>query len=295
MIPANILEKVRRIHITTTRLAENVFAGEYKSVFKGRGLEFHEVREYQVGDEVRQIDWNVTARAGKPFIKKFIEERELTIVILLDASKSTYFGSRHSLKIELAAEVAAVLASSANSNNDKVGLMIFSDRIEKFIRPRKGKHHMQRIIREILCQEPKGEGTDIPLCLRRLDRVTKHGAVVFLISDFYADGLEKPVTIANKKHDLIAVRILDPMDRELPDAGLVSLFDAESGRRYCVDTGRKDVRDAYRAESARRCERAGRVLSSCGVDTIDIATGAPYTEALSRFFANRKLRRRGSK
>ena len=291
MIPAEILKKIKRIHITTTRLAANVFSGEYKSVFKGRGLEFHEVREYLVGDEIRLIDWNVTARAGKPYIKKFIEERELTIMVLLDASRSNYFGTVNSLKKEVAAEVCAVLSASANKNNDRTGLIIFTDRIEKFIPPRKGAHHMQKIIREALYHEPVGKGTDIPMCLRYLDQVTTRSAIVFVVSDFFASGLRKPLSIANKRHDIVAVKITDPREFELPDVGIITLNDAETGKRYFLDTSNKKVREEYHENALKRSEEMKRLFRLVNVDSVEVSTAVPYTEALIQFFKNRRVRR----
>ncbi|MDD5439236.1 MAG: DUF58 domain-containing protein [Candidatus Omnitrophica bacterium] len=292
MIPSHILEKIRRIHITTTRLAANIFAGEYKSVFKGRGLEFHEVREYMVGDEIRSIDWNVTARAGKPFVKKFIEERELTIMVLLDVSRSTHFGTVNTLKRDLAAEISSVLAASANRNNDRVGLIIFSDRIEKYIAPRKGRRHILQLVRETLYHEPQGTRTDIPMALEYLNRVTTRSAIVFLISDFYASRLKTPLTIANKRHDVIAIRIMDPVDRELPDAGIIGFTDAETGKQYFLDTSKRAVRDAYRKAQAARSKELSDLFNATRIDTITIDTKKSYTESLIQFFNTRKARRR---
>jgi len=292
MIPQEILNKIRRIHITTGRLAANIFAGEYKSVFKGRGLEFQEVREYQVGDEIRLIDWNVTARSDKLFIKRYVEERQLTIMILLDASRSGYFGSVNSLKEDMAAEISAVLASSASKNNDRIGLVIFTDRIEKFIPPRKGRHHILRIVRELLYHKSEGSRTNIPLCLEYLDKVTTHSAVVFLISDFYAPDIRKELSVANKRHDIIAVKITDPRDFELPNVGILSLFDAESGKRYFVDTSKEAVRASYRKNARKKHEGIQAMLSSAKVDAINISTAQPYVEALIEFFEKRKLRRK---
>jgi uncharacterized protein (DUF58 family) len=295
MIPTTILEKIRRIHITTTRLASNTFAGEYKSTFKGRGLEFHEVREYQVGDEIRLIDWNVTARAGKPFIKRHIEERELTVVILLDASASNMFGSADRIKREVAAEVSAVLASSASRNNDKVGLLIFTDRIEKLIPPRKSSHHMLRIIREVLYHKPAGRGTDIPLSLQYLNKTMTRSAIVFLISDFFAKGIKKSLSIASKRHDIVAVKITDPRELELKNSGVTSLRDAETGKDILVDTSVKSVRDEYRKKAAGRSAKIKKLFNELRIDMIDIRTDMEYTDALSDFFRRRKVRRGGGR
>lgn len=290
-ISAEVLRNIKRIQIKTSRLATNVFAGQYKSVFKGKGLEFYEVREYLVGDDIRSIDWNITARTGSPHIKKHVEERELTIMLLLDASRSGWFGSTRNLKKEIAAEVSAVLASSANKNNDRVGLIIFTDKIEKFIPPRKGPHHILRIIREALYFKPKGRGTDIGLSLEYLNRVTTRSSVAFIVSDFYTGNLKKALTLANKKHDIIAVRVTDPRDFEMPDAGLLTLDDAESGKRYVLDTSRKSLREAYRKEADRRTKELDDLFGVTGVDSIYISTASPYVEALARFFMRRRMRK----
>lgn len=291
MIPSDVLKNIKRIQIKTSRLAANVFAGQYKSVFKGRGLEFYEVRDYLIGDDIRSIDWNITARTGTLHIKKYVEERELTIMILLDASRSGWFGTTGGLKKEIAAEISAVLAASANKNNDKVGLVIFTDRIEKFIPPRKGQHHILRIIREALYFTPRGRGTDITLSLEHLNRVTARSCVVFLISDFYAGGLKESLTLANKRHDVIAVRVTDPRDFELPDAGVLALNDAESGRRYLIDSSRSSVRNSYKEKAVRRTRELNSLFGSTGIDSIDISTARSYVEPLIHFFKRRKMRR----
>jgi len=291
MIPVEILKKIRKIHITATRLAANVFAGGYKSAFKGRGLEFDEVREYVVGDEIRFIDWNITARTGSPHIKKFIEEREQSIMILLDASRSGYFGSTDKLKKELAAEISAVLASSAAKNNDKAGLIVFTDRIEKFVPPRKGRNHILRLIREALYFRPEGRRTDIPMAIDYLNRMTTRRSIAFIISDFYAPDIKVSLSLANKKHDVIAVRITDPRDSVMPDAGVISLVDRESGKRYLLDTGKRSVREGYAAVAQRKSKELKNVFASVGIDSIDISTAKPYTEALAQFFKKRTARR----
>jgi uncharacterized protein (DUF58 family) len=291
MIPSDVLKKIKGIQIKSSRLAANVFAGQYKSVFKGRGLEFYEVRDYLVGDDIRSIDWNITARTGKPHIKKYVEERELTIMLLLDASRSGWFGSSHKLKKEVAAEVSAVLTASANKNNDRVGLIIFTDKIEKFIPPRKGHHHVLRIIREALYYKPQSYGTDIALSLEYLNKVTTRTCVAFLISDFYADGLKKPLALANKRHDIIAVKITDPRDSELPDVGILALNDAESGRRYLINSSKTSVRNAYKEKAGRRSKELNTLLGSLGIDTININTASPYVEPIMQFFKRRKMRR----
>jgi uncharacterized protein (DUF58 family) len=226
MIPKEILKKIRRLQIVTNRVVSDVFAGEYLSVFKGRGMEFNEVREYQPGDEERDIDWNVTARMGRPFVKKFVEERELTVMLLVDASASSRFGTRDRFKSELAAELCAVLAFSAIRNKDRVGLVIFTDRIEKFVPPGKGSRHVLRVIREVLYFRPQGRGTDISLALDYLNRVIRRRSVVFLVSDFLAAGFERALRVSARRHDLVALLVRDPREEELPPAGLVRLEDA---------------------------------------------------------------------
>jgi uncharacterized protein (DUF58 family) len=290
-IPDDIFKKIRRVQITTARLVSDVFAGEYKSVFKGRGMEFCEVREYQIGDDLRSIDWNVTARAGKPFVKRFVEERELTVMFLFDASASCDFGTVQKTKREIAAEVASVLAASATRNNDKVGLIIFTDKIEEFIPPKKGIRHVGRIIRELLYYEPEGKGTDIPLCLEYLNKVIPKSTVSFLVSDFYATGLKKPLAIACKKHDLVAMTVTDPRDLEMPDSGLVRLTAAETGKTYLVDSSSPDIRQEYKERNAAQAIERKKLFYSVNVDSIDISTASPYTESLIKFFKTRKTRR----
>ena len=291
MIPAQILRKIKRIQITTARKATELFAGEYRSVFKGRGMEFEEVREYMPGDEIRSIDWNVTARAGKPFIKKMIEERELTIMFLLDASRSNCFGSVNTLKRDLAAEVCAVLAAAAAKNNDKVGLMIFTDKVECFVPPRKGTKHVFKVIREALYFKPKGKGTDIPGCLRYLQRITKKKTITFIISDFYAEGLKMPLSIATKRHDVIAVHVTDPRDSELPDVGIVRLEDPETEESFVLDTSDPSVREGYSEKARLREAERKRLFYSVKVDRVFVDTAEPYEEALISFFDMRKKKR----
>ena len=290
MLPKEIISKIRRIHITTSRLVTDFLSGQYESVFKGRGMEFDEVREYQPGDEIRSIDWNVTARMGHPFIKKYVEERQLTVMILLDASGSSYFGSAKRMKSELAAEVSAVLAFAAIKNNDRVGLIIFTDRIEKFIPPRKGQQHVLRVIREALYFKPKSRGTDISAALRYLDSVTTRRAVTFVISDFFAKEFKKPLSIAGKRHDCIAITITDPREMELPNAGLVELADAETGKFFMVDTASAKVRQAYHSKSRLMTEDRSRLFASISVDHIDIRTDKPYIDELIKFFKMRRKR-----
>ena len=290
MLPKEITGKIRRIEITTSRLVTDFLSGQYESVFKGRGIEFDEVREYQPGDEIRSIDWNVTARMGHPFIKKYVEERQLTVMILLDASGSSYFGTSRRMKNELAAEVSAVLAFAAIHNNDRVGLIIFTDRIEKFIPPRKGRQHVLRVIREALYFKPKGRGTDVAGALEYLNGVTTRRAVTFLISDFFAPDFKKPLSIANKKHDCVSITITDPRETALPDAGLVELKDAEKGTVYLVDTSDKRVRDAYAAKFQRMVAERAKLFDSIKMDHMDIRTDKPYIEEFIKFFRMRKRR-----
>ena len=290
MLPKEIAHKIRRIQITTSKLVTDFLSGQYESVFKGRGIEFDEVREYQPGDEIRSIDWNVTARMGHPFIKKYIEERQLTVMILLDASGSSYFGTSKRLKSELAAEISAVLAFAAIKNNDRVGLIIFTDRIERFIPPRKGPQHVLRVIREALYFKPKGKGTDIEGALKYLDGVTTRRAVTFIISDFFAKDFKKPLSIANKRHDVVAITITDPREVELPNAGLVELSDAEKGSMFLIDTSNRRLRDIYASKASKMIEERSRLFGSIGMDHIQIRTDKPYIEELIKFFKMRKKR-----
>ena len=290
MLPKEVLRKIRRIEITTSKLVTDFLSGQYESVFKGRGIEFDEVREYQPGDEIRSIDWNVTARMGAPFVKKYVEERQLTVMILLDASSSSSFGTTKRFKKELAAEVSAVLAFAAIQNNDRVGLIIFTDRIEKFVPPRKGLHHVLRVVREALYFTPKGKGTDIAGALRYLDNVINRRAVTFVISDFFAKDFKKPLSIANKKHDVVAITITDPREGQLPDAGLVELVDAESGTPYMIDTASSKVRERFGKKAKEMKDERTRLFGSVGVDHIDISTDRSYIEEFIKFFRMRKKR-----
>ncbi len=292
MIPREVLREIRRIEITTSRLVTDIFAGQYQSVFKGRGMEFHEVREYLPGDEIRFIDWNVTARTGRPFIKKFVEERELTVMILLDMSASSFFGSAGQLKIQLAAKIASVLAMAAVKNNDKVGFIAFSDRVEKFIPPRKGLRHILRIIREALYFKPQGVGTDINAVLDYLNRVTTRKTVAFIISDFFAPDFKKMLAVANKRHDIVAVTIADRRETVLPDAGLVALFDPETRREFLLDTSNVALRTRYEEKNALRLKERTALFRATGVDSIDVRTDVPYARSLVQFFKTRERRRR---
>jgi len=290
MLSSEQIKAVRKIQIRTSHLVSDLFAGQYQSVFKGRGMEFAEVRHYLPGDDIRTIDWNVTARTGVPHVKRYVEERELTVMLLVDASASTHFGTVKQLKSEMAAELAALFAFSAITNNDKVGLVMFSDRVELAVPPKKGTRHVLRVIREVLSFSPQGHGTDISTALEHLSHVSKRRCVTFVISDFLDGRARLALKIANRRHDVIAVVLEDPRDLALPDVGLVELQDAETGERFLVDTGDARLRREFeqRAEAARR-ER-DRMLRSVDVDAIAVRTDRPYTEALLRFFRMRERR-----
>jgi uncharacterized protein (DUF58 family) len=291
-----ILRKVRQIDIRTNRLVTEALGGQYHSVFKGRGMDFDEVREYVPGDEVRRIDWNVTARTGHPFVKKFTEERELTLLLLVDLSASGNFGSSAQSKRELAAEVASVLAFSAIRNNDKVGLLLFSDQVEQYIPPQKGRRHVLRVVREILFFEPRHRGTDIGHALDFANRVTKRRAVVFLLSDFQQEGaaeehLGRGLRLTARRHDLVAVPIGDPRERELPDVGLLTVEDVETGELLELDTASRAVRERFATFARMRAGRLRDTFRAEGIDALELDTGAPYLPPLMYFFKNRKRRR----
>lgn len=292
MIPREILKQVRRIEITTRGLVNEVFSGEYHSVFKGRGMSFAEVREYRYGDDVRGIDWNVTARTGSPHVKVYEEERELTVMLVADASASAGFGTRGRKKSELAAELCGVVAFSAIKNNDKVGLILFSDRIERFVPPRKGRRHGLRVLRELLYHRAAGTGTDISQALEYLARVTKRRSVAFLVSDFMASGYARPLSVAARRHDLVAVRVGDVRERRLPPVGLMDLEDPETGRRLLVRTSSRAFQDRFREAGAVERERQDELFRRNGVDAIDVTTDEPYERSLRRFFEERARRAR---
>lgn len=289
-IPREILKQVRRIEIRTRGLVNEVFSGEYHSAFKGRGMSFAEVREYQYGDDIRNIDWNVTARSGTPFVKVYEEERELTVMLVVDVSASGQFGSRERLKGELGVEICALLAFSAIKNNDKVGLIIFSDRIEKFVPPRKGRRHVLRVLRELLYHEPEGRGTDIEGALEYLTHVQRKRAVAFLVSDFQDRGFERALAVAGRRHDMVAIRIGDRREEELPPVGLVELEDPETGERVVVNTSDPDFRRTFSEEVRRTRADLDRSLRRSKVDVIDVVTGRPYVRPLMRFFDERGRR-----
>jgi uncharacterized protein (DUF58 family) len=283
-----ILKKVRQIEIRTNRLVDTMLGGEYHSAFRGRGMEFEEVREYQPGDEIRTIDWNVTARAGHPYVKVFREERELTVVTLVDVSLSERFGSGPQEKAELAAEFSAVIAFSAIRNGDKVGTMLFTDRVEKYIPPKKGKSHVLRLIREILDFRPQHRGTDLEAALGFLAKVLRRRATVFLISDFIAADFERALAAVRGKHDVIAVRTSDPRETQLPDVGLITLEDAETGVVVVVDSRSRRVRDLFQSRGAAARSEQDDLLRSLEIDELEITTGKPYIKELSNFFKMRE-------
>src|SRR5689334_6225108 len=315
MIPREILKKIRQIELRTNRLVTETLGGQYHSVFKGQGMNFEEVREYQPGDEVRTIDWNVTARMNHPFVKKFVEERELTLMLVVDVSASGLFGSGDQSKRELAAEIGSVLAFSAIRNNDKVGLILFTDEVEKYMPPRKGRRHVLRVIREILFFEPKRQGTNLTQALEFMNRVTDHRSIVVAISDFLDDTVPaRPVKLpgltgaraadetpmahgcypalrqAHRRHDVVAVHIADRYEQELPDLGRLLLEDAETGRVVEVHTHAR-ARAAFKERREQAMADLGRLFRSAGIDSIQLLTGQPYGAALGRFFENREKRR----
>ena len=290
MIPKKILQKVRRIEIKTRGLVNDLFGGEYHSIFKGRGMTFSEVREYNPGDDIRLIDWNVTARTGSPFVKVFEEERELTVFLVVDISASGEFGSGSQLKRDYGAEVASVLGFSAIKNNDKVGLILFSDRVEKYIIPKKGKSHVLRVIRELLYTVPKGSKTSIKVALDYLLKVAKRKCVVFLISDFLDEGYLRSLKIANKKHDLITIQLLDPAELELPDMGLLKVEDPETGETFWIDTSSQKSMKQLRKEIGIKQSNFRKEIKKSGIDLISISTDEDFVDPLMSFFKSRENR-----
>ncbi len=291
MIPAEVLKKIRQIQIRTTHMVSDLFAGQYHSVFKGQGMEFQEVREYQAGDDIRTIDWNVTARMGHPFIKKYVEERELTVMLVVDISRSNQFGSGSQIKRDLAAELAAVLAFAATQNNDRVGLILFSDEVEHYLPPRKGTRHVLRVIRDVIHFQPRKHGTSLVTALHFLNNVATRKTVTFLISDFIDHNYETALAVSAKRHDLISVIIRDPREDTLVPAGVIDWEDAETGRRILIDTSDPATRRAFEDQVARRRAYLQDLFRKRGVDTIELTTGRPYTQALIRFFRKRESRR----
>jgi len=290
MIPKEILKKVEQIEIQTRGLVNDVFSGEYHSVFKGRGMEFSEVREYQYGDDIRTIDWNVSARIGHPYVKIFEEERELTVMLLIDVSSSGEFGTVERMKGEIAVEICALLAFSAIKNNDKVGLIIFTDKIEKYVPPKKGKQHVLRVLRELLYFEPEAKNTNISVALEYLSNVVRKRSIVFLISDFISEDFSRALKIVNKKHDVVAINITDPREKELPDVGFIELEDAENGEIITLDSTDSELRNLYYIYNQKQKEDRDRLFKSMNVDFIDISTDKSYIEPLIKFFRMRAKR-----
>jgi uncharacterized protein (DUF58 family) len=290
MISKEILKKVRKIEIRTKGMVNSVFGGEYQSAFKGRGMEFSEVRAYNYGDDIRQIDWNVTARSGEPFIKMFEEEREQTLMLCVDISPSGLFGSQSQSKMELAIEISAVLAFSAIKNSDKVGLVLFTDVIEKVIPPKKGRTHVLRLIRELLTTEPKGSGTDIGEALSYINRLLNRKAIVIMASDFQDDHFDKQIKITSRKHDLVNIFINDRLEDELPDLGLIPLHDAETGNEVLVDTSSKKVRKQYLQKRSRQKEALRNKFMRMKIDMVELETNASYVKPLMNFFRRRMHR-----
>lgn len=284
---AELIKKVRRVELKTKGLSNQIFSGEYHSAFKGRGMAFSEVREYTVGDEVRTIDWNVTARLGIPYVKIFEEERELTVILVVDVSASDDFGSVQNLKKSVITEICAVLSFSAITNNDKIGVIFFSDKIEKFIPPKKGKSHILRIIRELIEFKPESKGTDISQALRYLNNVVKKRSIAFLITDFMDRNFEDSLKLTNRKHDLVALHIYDRREMELPPVGRVQFEDPETGESRWVNTSSRKVRDAYRDQAAEHNIRLKEACRRAGVDQVSIATDASYITPLRNLFSQR--------
>jgi len=290
MLTKELLKQVRQIEIRTKGLVNQVFSGEYHSVFKGRGMEFSEVREYQFGDDIRNIDWNVTARLGHPYIKVFEEERELTVMLLVDLSGSLMFGSVSKTKQRIAAELTAILAFSALKNNDKVGLILFTDKIEKFVPPRKGKKHVLRIIREVLSFEPEGKATNLKGALEYMNNTIKKKSIAFLLSDFMDEGYEKILKIVGRKHDLIGIVLDDRREKEIPNIGLVKLSDAETGAERWIDTGSKRVRTQMISDRKEREKIRNSIFVKSKLDRIEVTTGSNYIQPLVQFFRRREKR-----
>ncbi|MBN1948382.1 MAG: DUF58 domain-containing protein [Candidatus Cloacimonetes bacterium] len=284
METADIIRKIRKIEITTRNLVNELFSGEYHSLFKGQGLEFSEVREYQSGDSFRQIDWNVSARMGSPYIKKFEETRELNVIFLVDSSASTWFGTRSYLKSELITEITAVLSFSALSNNDKVGLLLFTDKIEKYIPPRKGRKSALRILRDILYCEPEGSGTDIAQACEYIYRLIKKRSIIFLISDFLGGGYDDHLKLLARKHDVIAIRIVDKGETEIPSLGLLHLQDPETGRKFTINSSNRRVRERFRQAASRQSKELQERFQKLRVELINLTTDQPYVPELMKFF-----------
>ncbi|MBN1973641.1 MAG: DUF58 domain-containing protein [Sedimentisphaerales bacterium] len=291
MLPAELIKKIRQIQIYTSRMVDASFAGQYESVFKGRGMQFDEVREYTPGDDIRTIDWNVTARTGRPYIKRYVEERELTVIFAVDLSASGDFGTVNKAKNELAAEFCAVMAFAAAKNNDKVGLLIFSDRIELYIPPKKGISHMLRLVRELLYFKMPKRKTNINEAMDYLARVIRKKATVFVVSDFIESDFKKSLSLLNKRHDVVAVSVRDPAEIALPNIGLIEFTDAETGELILVDTRNRSFREQYSGSTAKQADELKNTFRSINVDCINIRTDRPYVQDLVRFFHMRHRRR----
>lgn len=293
MIPRELIKKLRKIEIRTSKLANDQLAGGYHSVFKGRGMAFSEVRQYQPGDDVRFIDWNVSARMNETYVKVFTEEREMTVMLLVDLSGSERFGSVERPKVETVAEVAALLAFSAIKNNDRVGLVLFTDRIERFVPPKKGKGHVMRVVTEILNARPTGEGTDLNVALDLLGHVARRRSVAFLVSDFIADHYERALRVASARHDLIPIQVLDPREEELPDVGLALFEDLETGELVEVDTSDARVRSAYKKRVARQRQEREELFRRLSLDHVTVQTDRDYVRPLTDLFRRRQRRMKG--
>ncbi len=290
MLTKEVISKIRRIEITTKHLVQDLFSGEYHSVFKGQGIEFTEVREYQPGDDIRSIDWNVTARFGYPFVKKFREERELLVMILVDLSASQRFGTVQRFKNEIAAELSAVLAYSAIQNNDKVGLLVFTDQIEKVIPPKKGRNHVLRLIREVLYYQPQGRGTNLALALEYAGRMLTRHSIIFVISDFLSSGYEKALKTLSGRHDIIALRIKDPKEEQFPRLGFLEFEDAETGQQFLVDSSDKTLQRQFGLIRYKQKQDWENLLKQIDLDRIEISTDRSYVEPLVQFFRKRAKR-----
>ena len=291
-VPPEILRQVKLIELKTRGLVNSVFTGEYRSVFKGQGMEFSEVREYQPGDEVRSIDWNVTARMRRPFVKRYIEERELTVMLVVDLSGSERFGTVRRFKSELASELAAVLAMSAIRNNDRVGVVLFTDRVEHVVPPRKGRRHVLRIIRDLLAFEPVGRGTDMVTAIDYVARMLNQHAIVFIVSDFLEADIDHPLKLLAQRHDVVAVTVEDPSERDLPDIGIARLIDPETGETFEVDTSHPVVRDSYSTRVSAEREARKHLLRRLAIDEVAVRTEGGVVEPLLRFFRARETRAR---
>lgn len=291
MKTTDLIKKVRKIEIKTRGLSNQVFSGQYSSAFKGRGMSFSEVREYQFGDDIRAIDWNVTARLNHPYVKVFEEEREMTVMLLVDVSASGIFGTQNQLKQEMATEICATIAFSAIANNDKVGVIFFSDKIEKFIPPKKGKQHILMIIRELISFEPQSKGTDVAEALKYFRNVIKKRSIAFLISDFLSDDFEQSLSIANKKHDMVALHLFDKAEDILPDVGIVPFFDPETNQTSWINTSDKSWRKEFKANRQVQQIQLQKTFNKCGVDFVDIATDEKFVPALMKLFKKRESKR----